>query len=222
MVYHSRLFRDELVDFGFNRSRTETKQEASFPMSLSDPHRTDRYGETWNPIRLKITLEEIGKFRHMVTLSGGWAWHFMTPAGHEELKHAHDHKDIDLFVTPAEVGIFVSLLKSQGYEKTWTRFDRLPTSKDFTRYSKTIKDQESGEPVKVVLDVFVGVVPSIIAQGFRVVEPRTLLSYYGVKHSSDRCFSFQIASKLIAEGVNPNGHPEMANYAPFLEASSGN
>lgn len=53
------------------------------------------------------------------------------------------------------------------------------------------------------------------AQGFRVVEPNYLLSLYGHKHSSDLCFSVQIARRLLAQGVSPIGHPDMADYKAF-------
>jgi hypothetical protein len=82
-------------------------------------------------------LEEIKAIRKYVVISGGWAWHFITPPGHIEFKHAHDHKDVDLFVAPNEVASLLALLKSRGYEKTWTRFDKLPGPQAFSRYVKS-------------------------------------------------------------------------------------
>ncbi|MGI4789872.1 MAG: hypothetical protein ACRYFS_13595 [Janthinobacterium lividum] len=131
-----------------------------------------------------------------------------------ELKHAHDHKDADLFVTPENVPVLMMLLLGRGYERTWTRFDG--QSDDFHRY---VRAMGGTKPIKVILDLFTGVVPFVeIASGVRVVEPRHLLSLYGVKHSSDQCFAVQIAKRLVAAGINPNGRAEMADYSTFLEA----
>jgi hypothetical protein len=177
---------------------------------MSTPHNPGRAGELWNETRLAVLLEEITAMRELVVLSGGWAWHFMTPAGHKELKHAHDHKDVDVFVAPANVGKLVALLKQRGYQKTWTRFDRLRSSQDFTRYTKAV--ERNGEAVKVMLDVFVGEVPSVEARGFRVVSPKFLLSLYGSKHGSGQCFAVRIASRLLAQGIDPVGRAEMGEY----------
>ncbi len=46
-------------------------------------------------------------------LSGGWAWHFMTPAPHVELKQARDHKDVDVFVAPANVSDELSKIRKR-------------------------------------------------------------------------------------------------------------
>lgn len=181
---------------------------------MAAPHNASRLGENWNPVRLIVMLEEIEAVREYVTLSGGWAWHFMTPPGHAELKHAHDHKDADLFVEPENFGTLVALLKSRGFERTWTRFDDAPGSEVFYRYTKMV--ERGGETVKVMLDVFAETIPFVESQGYRVVEPSHLLSLYGKKHSSDLCFSVQIARRLVAQGVSPVGHPEMADYSEFL------
>jgi len=181
---------------------------------MSAPHNPARAEELWNETRLAVILDEITAIRDYVVLSGGWAWHFMTPSGHTELKHAHDHKDVDVFVAPAHVGKLIALLKKRGYKKTWTRFDRLPSSQDFTRYTKVVETKD--EAVKVMLDVFVAEVPSVEAGGFRVVEPKFLLSLYGSKHSSDQCFAVRIASRLLARGIDPIGRAEMGEYGEFL------
>lgn len=109
---------------------------------MAAPHKAERIGETWNPERLVVLLTEIEAVRDLVTLSGGWAWHFMTPPGHAELKHAHDHKDADLFVEPPRFGELVVRLKQREFEKTWTRFDNTPGSETFTRYVKTVETEE--------------------------------------------------------------------------------
>ncbi len=185
---------------------------------MSTPHNPARLGETWNPARLAVMQVEIEVLKEYVTLSGGWAWHYMTPAGHIEYKHAHDHKDADLFVAPERFAALVALLKERGYERIWTRFDNREGSETFYRYAKTA--QATGEadnaPIKVMLDVFVEIVPSVEAGGMRVVEPNYLLSLYGHKHTSDLCFAVRIARRLLTEGQNPVGHPAMGNYRAFL------
>lgn len=180
---------------------------------MSVPHDPERIGETWNPVRLAVFEEELNALREWVVVSGGWAWHFMTPSGHLELKHAHDHKDADLFVRPHDFPALVGLLKSRGYERIWTRFDSLPESRDFYRYGKTV--EQEGEAVKILLDVFVSEVPSVEASGFQIVEPKYLLSLYGHKHTSDRCFAVRIATDLLARGLDPVGNPAMADYTAF-------
>jgi hypothetical protein len=184
-------------------------------LMMSAPHDPGRIGELWNADRLAILQNEIEVVRDYVTLSGGWAWHFMTPPGHAELKHAHDHKDADLFVEPQNLGALAALLKTRGFEKTWTRFDDAPGSESFYRYVKSAEAKDG--PVKVMFDLFAESVPCVEAQGFRVVEPNYLLSLYGKKHSSDLCFSVRIARRLVAQGVSPVGHPDMADYAAFLK-----
>lgn len=183
---------------------------------MSVPHDPARLGETWNPMRLAVFAEEIEAMREYVTLSGGWAWHYMTPPGHVELKHAHDHKDADLFVAPDRFAPLVALLKARGYERTWTRFDALEVSRTFYRYGRIIECD--GEAVKALLDVFVEEVPYVTAGGYRVVEPNYLLSLYGHKHTSDRCFAVRIAADLLAKGICPVGNAAMADYAAFLAA----
>jgi hypothetical protein len=163
---------------------------------------------------MAIILEEISAIRDYVVISRGWAWHFMTPPGHAEFKHAHDHRDADLFVAPKEAASLLALLKNRGYQKTWTRFDRMPGSQTFSRHTKHVQTHE--EIVKVMLDLFVAEAPFVETRGFKVVEPKYLLSLYGRVHGSDKCFSVRIAKRLIAAGINPVGRSEMADYSKFL------
>lgn len=179
---------------------------------MGAPHNKERYGELWDQNRIDVCLEEINAVRDLVTLSGGWAWHFMSPVGHAELKHAHDHKDLDVFVKPTDVVEAITRFESRGFKRVWTRYDRLPSEEDFRRYEMTwapIGGFENPNPVKVVVDFFVKEVPSIEVNGYRVVEPKTLLSYYGSIHSSDKCFAVQAATKLLARGISPVGHPSL-------------
>jgi hypothetical protein len=185
---------------------------------MSAPNDSGRLGEMWNETRMAIILQEISAIRDYVVISGGWAWHFMTPPGHTEFKHAHDHRDADLFVAPKDVASLLTLLKNRGYEKTWTRFDRMPSSQAFSRHTKHVRTRD--EIVKVMLDLFVAEVPFVEIQGFKVVEPKYLLSLYGTLHGSDKCFSVRIAKRLIAAGINPVGRSEMVDYREFLHSSN--
>lgn len=186
---------------------------------MSAPHNPARLGELWNPNRLTVLRAEIEAVRSLVVISGGWAWHYMTPDGHAELKHAHDHKDADLFVQPDRFATLVGLLKDRGFERTWTRFDDRPGADTFYRYTKSA--EEANGAVKVMLDVFVEEVPFVQVGEVRVVEPKYLLSLYGTKHSSDLCFSVRIARKLLAAGENPVWHSSMADYKEFVDGEAG-
>jgi hypothetical protein len=181
---------------------------------MGDKLDPNRFGELWNPLRLQVIERELLAIQPYVVLSGGWAWHFLTPPGHVEYKHAHDHKDADVFVAPPLVAPLMALLAARGYERTWARFDRLPSDVDFNRYTRVVDDHS--EPVKVMLDLFVADVPHVEASGFRVVEPSFLLSQYGVRHSSDQCFAVRIARELVARGEDVAGHPELGQYERFL------
>ena len=169
---------------------------------MGAPHNPERYGERWPEDRIQAWIPVLQTFKDYVVFSGGFAWHFMSPVGHPEYKHAHDHKDVDIFVTPHMVGTVIGLLKRIGFRKVQTRFDRLPSDEDFRRYEWYPK----GNPVKLVIDMFVKNVPTMtINDKWKVVEPRTLLSYYGNIHSSDKCWAVQAATRLLASGVTPEG-----------------
>jgi len=175
---------------------------------MGAPHNTKRYGEEWNAAELSAISTAVELIQGHVVISGGWAWHFMTPP-HVELKHAHDHKDVDAFVAPDRKGELVDLLKGLGFERTWTRHDG--KSDDFHRYTVV----EDG--FQVILDLYTGNVPSVSTEsGVAIVEPKHLISLYGTTHQSKECFSFQLAKELIAKGIDPVGRPEMANFGRFL------
>lgn len=175
---------------------------------MAAPHNPSRYGETWPQHRIDACLAEMEAVRPWVILSGGWAWHFMSPPGHTELKHAHDHKDIDLFVPPGDVATVVSTLKHRGFEKVWTKYDRIPSDEDFRRYEKVV-EVEGARPVRVTIDFFVCEVPHREIDGWQVVEPDLLLSLYSNIHSSDKCFAVQAASRLLKQGIDPVGRTEL-------------
>ncbi len=176
---------------------------------MSKPHNKKRYGELWPQGRIDLCLKELKTIKPFVTLSGGWAWHFMSPIGHKEYKHAHDHKDIDLFVEPANVATVVSLLKGQGFAKVWTKYDKLPSQEDFRRYEKRVELNEQTS-VKVTIDFFVrDDVPYHEIEGWKVTEPNFLLSLYSSIHSSDKCFAVKAAMRLLEEGIDPVGRAEL-------------
>jgi hypothetical protein len=125
---------------------------------MAAPQNPSQYGETWPQHRIDACLAEMEAVRPWVILSGGWAWHFMSPPGHAELKHGHDHKDIDLFVPPGNVATVVSTLKDRGFEIVWTKYDRIPSAEDFRRYERVV-EAEGERPVRVTIDFFVREVP---------------------------------------------------------------
>lgn len=167
---------------------------------MGDPRNPKRADEPWNLERLRISETELRALAPWVTVSGGWAWHFMAPP-HEELKLFHDHKDVDLFVEPERFPELMQQLTERGFHRTWSRFDA--TSTHFYRYSKYVSD------AKVILDVFVRKVPSVCVGGVNVVEPATLLTFYGDIHSTDDCVSVLAARQLLARGMSPIGRPEL-------------
>lgn len=52
-------------------------------------HNPDRYGETYDADWINVNLEVLEKIKPWIVLSGGWAWHFISPP-HQEYKHIHD------------------------------------------------------------------------------------------------------------------------------------
>lgn len=200
---------------------------------MGDPHNPARMGEQWNDLRWAVLATEIEAVKEYGVLSGGWAWHYMSPP-HVEEKHLHDHRDIDFHVFPAKFAELVVVLKERGYHRQTTRFD--DASGEFIRFEKHVEaccfcggqDLDHGpvegvedqielkclnrgchcfggdpvkiENVKVIFDLFVKSVPFIECQGYNVVEPKHMLTFYGVKHSSEQCVAVQAARKIEAEG----------------------
>lgn len=176
---------------------------------MGAPHNKKRYGELWPSYRIECALEALKPLQDLVILSGGWAWHFLSPTGHTEYKHAHDHKDIDLFVSPENVARVMHILQKHGFEKVWTRYDKLPSEENFRRYEKLIdiSDQKS---VRVTIDFFVK--PEILhrkVKGWTIVEPKFLLGLYSNIHSSDKCWAVQSAIKLLDKGIDPLDREEL-------------
>ncbi len=188
---------------------------------MADPHNKKRYGELWDNSIINSYLWEFEpgssrfeSLRPYVIFSGGWAWHFMSPYRHKELKHAHDHKDADIFVPPENVAKVIELLTNQGFKKTPTRFDKLTNNSDFRRYEKLTRDDH-----RLTIDFFVRndinvrKIDSFDVLGrpcaWNVVEPQQLLSFYKSIHSSDNCFAVKAAANLLNLGIDPVGRKEL-------------
>lgn len=199
---------------------------------MGDPHNPARMGEMWNPLRWSVLATEIEAVKEFGALSGGWAWHHMSPP-HKEEKHLHDHRDIDMHVFPKRFAELVVMLDKRGYKRQRTRFD--DASGEFIRYERYIEDAcpnchaqamaqedllvfdpdnegaewqcilcahtQRGKPevVKVLFDLFVHEVETIEVDGYTVVEPHLMLTFYGVKHSSEQCVAVQAARKIVAD-----------------------
>lgn len=168
---------------------------------MGDPHNPKRAGEVWDQDRIDFQLKELEVIKDLVVISGGWAWHFMSPSGHKEIKTHHDHKDLDVFVQPGKFDALRATLALRGYQRQRTQYDN--PSVGFYRFTLYY---EGG---KVVYDVFLEDIPFIEVNGFRVVEPNKLITLYGVKHSSEQCLAVQAARKLLKNNISPIGRKEL-------------
>ena len=174
---------------------------------MRQEHNIKRYGELWPDYRIELGLKILNKLKQWIVISGGWAWHFMSEMNHKEYNHAHDHKDIDIFVNPKNVGIVMQILLEEGFEKVWTRYDHLPSEENFRRYEK-VEWLDIGREVRTTIDFFESKdLESIQVNGWNVVAPKTLLSFYSNIHASNNCWALKSTVKLLAEGKNPIGNP---------------
>ena len=171
---------------------------------MGDPHNVARYGEIWEQRRIGAYLRDMEKLKPYVVLSGGWAWHFLSPKGHVEYKHCHDHKDLDILVPSVRVNRVMGLIYELNYKKVSTKYDRFPSDEDFRRYERTVEDG-SEHPFKLTIDFFVYSDPSTLTtpEGWKVVHPEELLKLYGTIHSSDKCWAVRSAKKLLENGETP-------------------
>jgi len=173
---------------------------------MGDPRNPARLYDEWSAHRVEIMDLEIQTFLTPVgALSGGWAWHYMSPS-HKEYKLLHDHKDIDLFVAPYEAPKYISDLKRMGYEKISTIYDN--PSGQFVRFEKY------EDNVKIIIDLFIEDVPTVVVyNAIRVVKPEVLLSFYDMKkHTTDDCMAVIAARKLIAQNIDPIGREELCQF----------
>lgn len=177
---------------------------------MGAPHNIKRYGELWNQLRIDEGLKILSIIKEYIVISGGWAWHFMSVPNHTEYKHAHDHKDIDVFVDPKNVAEVMTLLQANGFEKVWTRYDHLPSQENFRRYEKLV-EIKGEKPFRVTIDFFErDDIQAIETNGFYVVSPGQLLTFYRNIHSSDKCWAVTKAKEFIEKGINPVGRIELS------------
>ena len=158
----------------------------------------------WKQEKLLAQIEEIRPIKDLCVISGGLAWHFMSPA-HVESKYVHDHKDVDIFVFPDKFQEAVGIMKSRGFNRYWTKYDGI--TPNFYRYGKTQK--YDSKRVKILVDIFLEKVPYIEIDGFKIVEPKHLLTYYKTVHTSGGCIAVREARILVARGINPVGREEL-------------
>ncbi len=181
---------------------------------MGDPHNKERYGETWNFGNVSALSSEIKKLPKNVVVSGGCAWCIMSPT-HYEYKHAHDLKDIDLFISPSEFVETMDSLCNLGYQREKTKYDKLSPFYRFVKYADW-----GGK--KVIIDLFLEDVPKVKVDGRYVVEPTYLLSLYGKHdpdsrlHGSGQCWSVQIAQELLDNGDSPIKHPSMGDFTRWI------
>lgn len=174
---------------------------------MRQEHNIKRYGELWPNYRIELGLEILNKLKQWIVISGGWAWHFMSEENHTEYKHAHDHKDIDIFVHPKNVAQVMRILQEEGFQKVWTRYDHLPSDENFRRYEKT-NWLDIGREVRTTIDFFKSsTLKTETINGWQVVAPDMLLSFYSNIHSSNNCWAVKTAVTLVAQGKNPIGNP---------------
>jgi hypothetical protein len=112
---------------------------------------------------------------------------------------------VDLFVIPDKFDVVVSTLKERGFTRYWTKYDG--KTPNFYRYGLT--SEVGGKRVKVLMDLFLEDIPFIVIDGFKVTEPKYLLSLYGGTHASSDCMAVREASILIARGIDPVGRVEL-------------
>ncbi|WP_299260058.1 hypothetical protein [uncultured Aquimarina sp.] len=176
---------------------------------MGAPHNKKRYGELWPSYRIQYALQILIPLKDLVILSGGWAWHFLSPIGHIEYKHAHDHKDIDLFVNPKHVAQVMCILLENDFLKVWTRYDNLPSDENFRRYEKTVITEDE-KHVRITIDFFVkSDIPHRTAKGWSIVEPSYLLGLYSNILSSDKCWAVQATIKLLDQNTDPLDREEL-------------
>ena len=177
---------------------------------MGDPHNPARYGETWPQHKIDYYLREMTRIRPYAIISGGWAWHFLSPP-HTEYKHLHDHKDLDIHVPGREVHSAISRLLAGGFKRVNTRFDGKPSAEEFRRYEA---EAVAHPPFRVTVDFFVKDVPYREIDGWKIVEPETLLSMYGNIHDSGYCIAVRAARALMARKIDPQGRPELIELPP--------
>lgn len=185
--------------------------------------------DRWDASRLAVFEQELRDLSEAlpVVVSGGWAWHLMTPAGHVEYRHAHDHRDLDLFLDPRFRDDAMNTLRRMGYIQSWTRFDSSALTSSVGSsprpFSRHVKDAlRDDRYYKVTVDLFlepiaVREIQAPWGRSIRVVPPARLLELADSQSPAAACLSARIARDLLARGLDPVGHPEMAGFAAWLD-----
>ena len=98
------------------------------------------------------------------------------------------------------------------YEQVWCRSDDDRRVAAIAEHGEClscgyVSTFDEVQPVKVIFDLFVRAVPTIEVNGYTVVEPNEMLTYYGVKHSSEQCVAVQAARKIQKDGGDIVGNP---------------
>jgi hypothetical protein len=162
---------------------------------------------TWKQEKLLEQLNVVKLMGDLVVVSGGLAWHLMSPP-HVENKTVHDHSDIDLFAIPNRSQETFQKLKELGFNRYWTKY----TTKNFYRYGKTAT--RDNKRVKVLIDLFIDEVPFIRIGEYQVIDPKHLLPLYESTHSSKNCTAVVNATKLMKKGIDPVNRPELIGEKP--------
>jgi hypothetical protein len=162
---------------------------------------------TWKQEKLLAQLQTVDALGDNVVISGGLAWHIMSPS-HIENKIVHDHSDIDLFAVPSNAANVFSKLKELGFNRYWTKY----ATENFYRYGRTAQYNE--KRVKVLIDLFIKEVPFIMVGKYQVVEPKYLLTLYETTHSSKNCTAVKNAIILTNKGIDPVNKIELIGKKP--------
>jgi hypothetical protein len=162
---------------------------------------------TWKQEKLLAQIDAVKALGDTVVVSGGLAWHIMSPP-HIEKKIVHDHSDVDLFAIPSRSLEVFDKLKVLGFNRYWTKY----ATPNFYRYGKTVQKDE--KRVKVLIDLFINEVPFIEVNGFKIVEPKFFLTLYESTHSSKNCTAVLNAAILVKKGINPVGRYELIGEKP--------
>ncbi len=101
-------------------------------------------------------------------------------------------------------------LLDNGFQKVWTRYDYMPSEENFRRYQKT-DWLANGKQIRITIDFFESKnLDTISVNGWTLVAPKTLLSFYSNIHSSDKCWAVKAAVKLLEKGQNPVGNSPLS------------
>lgn len=197
---------------------------------MGDPHNPQRYGEIWNPTRWQVLANEIEVVREFGALSGGWAWHFMSaPHREEKHLHDHRDIDMHVFPDRFAELVVLLEGRGYSRQRTrfddpsgeFVRYENhvwpCPFCHGHAEYLDSIVHEDGEEqmeylcmecgkhslelsPVKVIFDLFVHAVPTVEVDGYTVVEPNHMLTFYGIKHRSEQCVAVQAARRIQAAG----------------------